>query len=206
MPDFSGNDIDFAIHPEDLYKFIIFLKTFKECYSASVDLYFSRFEVLKLNIKLNELSVDLDFWFGFNYAGLYYMDICQVLNRSCNYKIIRILQLEDEVSLSFLKELLHMNRLREDKIDELSLKLKKTKSRVFPRYFNDKYQKLFLEAIVGRRFILKSLSFKAKMVLLAYNLRDKGFFGLIKNILLFVSYRFFPPINPLVKNFRGIFG
>ena len=50
----------------------------------------------------------MDFWVDFNYVGLKYLEASELLEDFEYYNGFRILKSENEVTLLFLKKLLHM--------------------------------------------------------------------------------------------------
>lgn len=197
LPNEYSNDIDFGIHPNDEDLFFRALSNLSS--NSNINLVYrdSRYKVLKLKLLKNELSVDLDFWFGFNYLGLNYLDIFSMLDSNTTYNSFNILNLEDEVSLSFLKELLHMKRVRVDKVDSILFKMNKCNESVFGPYFSFKQKDLFQDAINNRRFDLKFLSFKIKLYLFYKNIYKHGIIHTFNQICLFIVYKILPSYNPL---------
>jgi hypothetical protein len=202
LPYSYSNDIDFGIYPDDFQLFITALVTFKNENAVTIKISTSRLDVLKISVFSGIASIDLDFWFGFNYAGIYYMDIRSMLENCMLHRGIQVLCSEDEISLSFLKELLHMSRLRKDKVDNLLLKLGQCNEHLFSHYFNKKYALLYMQALREKQFDLNQLSRRSKIFLIKSNIQRNGLTRLARNVLTFMLYRIAPNINPLVFNLK----
>jgi hypothetical protein len=199
LPNCFSNDLDFGIHPKDKMLFFFSLRKFKRKYCNAIILRDTRLEVLKITIKKDDLCVDFDFWFGFNYLGLEYMDIELMIENNTKFNNFNILTAENEFTLSFLKELLHNSRIRTDKIDNLTRMLAICDQNKIATYFNKYLRNRFLNEIMARRMKLRKLSFYSKVYLLFYNIVNKSVYKLIRDIVHFIIYHQFPIFNPLEK-------
>ena len=204
LPNRYSNDIDFGIHPNDKKEFFKSISVFKISQDIELIIRDSRFEVLKISIKKKKTLIDLDFWFGLNYVGLNYMDIKIMIDNFRTFNDLKVLSVENELSLSFLKEILHCSWLRIDKIDILTKKLEQSREECLVEYFSNSLRKQFVNAILERKFNLHKLSRKAKLWLLFYHLAPARVITLFINFFKFVLYRYAPSINPLVVNIKYV--
>ena len=205
LPELYSNDLDFGIHPEDEDVFFDALNSYKNMYNLEVKMNLSRFRVLKLEFKYNDQTIDFDFWFNFNYCGLEYVSLTDTIIRSESYKNFIIPSASDELTISFLKELLHMGRLRKDKVNWLIKKMDKSNLEFFAVFFSLETRDSFLNVIKLRKFNLGSLSKKAKVELLKFHLTKQNFVVTLFQILTFFYLRFFSSKNQLVIKFRNVF-
>jgi hypothetical protein len=203
LPDNYHNDIDLGIDPYAKDLFFEILKKIKIDLKLNILLIDTRFEVLKTKFSLNNSDVFFDFWFDFNYIGVKYVDIKKVLERAIFYNDFKIASYKDEIEISFLKELLHMKRLRADKVLNLQNKICKSTD-VFADFFCPSMAKKFNYAIRKKMFKLNKLSNKAKRHLLIFNIKSFGFLNTSRKIITFLIYRIFPSINPINKKFSQI--
>jgi hypothetical protein len=201
LPENFSNDIDIGIHPENKVEFFKTLMEFQQSYGVKIALIDSRLDFLKTTITFQNQKFHFDFWFGFNYAGLIYMDICSILQDYTLHHTIKVLSVENEVSLSFLKELLHNAALREDKADILKLKMNKCNFESFANFFSNNLKEAFRDAILNEKFELNSLAFKTKKELILINLSKLGLIETSFKLILFFLYKKYPFKNPLVKTF-----
>jgi hypothetical protein len=199
LPEGFSNDIDFGVHPTDKEQFFLAVNSFTNLQNGKIFLRNSRYEVLKTTFQIQNLNLDFDFWFDFNYVGLRYMDITRMLTNPLSYNNISVLRTEDELTLSFLKELLHNSIIRLDKIDVLTDRLLKSDSKKVALFFNSNLKEHFSKAILNRDFELKQLSHETKKHLIEVNISKRGFFTTLFNGLNFLLYRFFPRLNPLIN-------
>lgn len=203
LPYSYSNDLDFCVESDlDILKNC--LAKIASLNNLKIKIRDSRFEVIKLTFYKEHIKIDLDFWFGFNFVGLYYLNISDILQKSKEHNGFKILDVNDELSLSFLKELLHMKRLRKDKASLLNKKLELCDFDLFATYFNKKLRNEFIYSIKNNNYRLNSLSKKAKKDLLKQNLKLYSFIPMLKNIFKFIYFRLFPNQNPIVKEIKGV--
>lgn len=204
LPDNFSNDVDFGIHPEDKKQFFEAVNNFLINQDGKVVLRSTRFEVLKTTFEFQNLSLDFDFWFDFNFAGLKYMEITQMVTHHSSYNNINVLTVEDELTLSFLKELLHNNKIRPDKIEVLKDRLLRSDSNKIAVFFKPHLKRQFLVAIEKRDFELRHLSTITKRYLIKYNISRLGIITSSFNVFKFIFYRLFPYFNPLTREIRTL--
>ncbi|MDN3643795.1 hypothetical protein QWY87_13845 [Lutimonas halocynthiae] len=204
LPENFSNDLDFGIHPLDKDAFFSALKEYKIEHNLEIKINLSRYEVLKLRFSFKSQEIDFDFWFDINYCGLEYISISEVLRNAVPYKNFMIPSAADELTISFLKELLHMKRLREDKVVWLTSKVEESDLGFFATFFSKIIRKQFINVIKIRKFDLEKLSSKAKVELLKVHLKKRSFKATFQKIISFVYLRFRNNKNPLVIKLRDI--
>jgi hypothetical protein len=199
-----SNDLDLGIHPSDKGKFFECLEDFKISKHATFLLRDSRYEVLKITAVTGDVYVDLDFWFGFNYVGLKYMDINEMMSNYLSIRGFKVLNVEDELTLSFLKELLHNNIMRHDKVDVLNQKLINSNLQYIAVLFSKSIRYQIVKAIQEHDYNLKVLSYRVKLFLFFNNTTPSKVLGLLVDSTKFILFRLFPSLNPLVSNMSKI--
>jgi hypothetical protein len=204
LPNSYSNDLDFGIHPEDEVLFFKALKTYKEKYNLNIEVSLSRFKLLKLKFIYPDTQIDFDFWFDINYCGLDYINLSEVINNARIYNNFMIPNPEDELTISFLKELLHMKRLRKDKVDWLTLKVDESNLDFFANFFSINTKEKIIKVIKDRKFELKDFSYKTKIELVKYHFRNRSIKNTILKLFLFIYIRFRNNKNPLVLKVKEI--
>jgi len=189
LPESYSNDIDFGVLKKNLPLFIKIIKSIAERYSYILKLRDLRLDVLKLSLSSNNDNIDIDIWSSFNYVGLYYLDYENILNDYTYYNGFKILKPENELALSYLKELLHMNRLREDKVKKLQKKLDSPFQIPLQEYFTLPLIDEFISSIKLEQFKLDNLAKKSKMVLLKKNILKRGLWRTILSVFKFIIVR-----------------
>ena len=203
LPDNYSNDLDFGIHPLDKSNFFLALNEYKKIHDVKIKISQSRYEVLKLKFYFKDVSIDFDFWFDINYCGLDYISLSKVIDKARVYKNFMIPNVEDEITISFLKELLHMKRLREDKVVGLTRKVNESNLELIATFFSKKTKEKIIKVIIERRFDLKKFSFKTKFELFKYHLKNRNFKDTICKIIFFVYFKFLNNKNPLVLKLKS---
>ena len=194
LPDQYTNDIDFGLLRQDGEKFTQALKSVAYLFNYKLIIRDLRLDVRKLSFSNGSSTIDIDVWFSFNYAGLYYLNSLRIITDYKTYNDIRVLKPENELSLSFLKELLHMSRLRKDKIGGLQNKLDSPYTSPLSVYFTSSDINEFILNIQNSTFDLKKISRRAKLRLLFTNANKHGVLCVLWMITYFhfVKYtRFF---------------
>jgi hypothetical protein len=204
LPENYSNDLDFGIHPLDKAVFFSALKEYKIKHKLEIRLNLSRYEVLKLRFSFNTQEIDFDFWFDINYCGLEYICMSDVINNAISFKSFMIPIASDELTISFLKELLHMKRLRVDKVDWLSTKVKESNLDCFATFFSIKNRNRYINVIKARKFKLGKLSVKTQVALVIFHFKNRSFINTIRKISSFVYLRFWHNKNPLVLKLKDI--
>tara|TARA_R110002051_G_scaffold257596_1_gene316610 strand:+ start:1051 stop:1752 length:702 start_codon:yes stop_codon:yes gene_type:complete len=198
LPETFSNDLDFGIHPLDKNCFFVALKEYKTLHNIKIKVNLSRYEVLKLQFSYSNQKIDFDFWFDINFCGLKYINLSDVIDNTLDYKTFKIPNAENELTISFLKELLHMKRLREDKVLWLNNKIVESDLASFAIFFPLKFRHTFVNVIRNHKFNLEKLSRKSKVELFKFHIRQSGIRKIFKNIMLFFYFRIRNNKNPLV--------
>jgi hypothetical protein len=198
LPDIYSNDLDFAIHPSDKDNFFLALTEYKTLHDVKIRINLSRYEVLKLKFHFGNEEIDFDFWFDINFCGLEYISVSEVVNKARMYKNFMIPNVEDELTISFLKELLHMKRLRKDKVVWLTRKVEESNLEFFATFFSTKTKEYIIKVIRDRKFDLKELSIKTKLELIKFHLKNRNIKKTILKISSFIYLRLRSNKNPLV--------
>lgn len=197
LPKSYSNDIDFGVLKEDLPLFIKTVEKIGLIYLYELKVRDLRLDVLKLSLNSTVDNIDIDIWSSFNYAGLSYLDHENILKNYSYHNNIKVLKPENELALSYLKELLHMNRIREEKVLGLQNKLKSPYHIPLNVYFPNRLIEEFISSIEEEEFKLKVLSTKAKIILLVRNIEKNGFRRTVFSIYRFIRIRILR--NSLVK-------
>jgi len=204
LPESYSNDLDFGIHPNDRDAFFDVLKTYRNQYKIEIKINLSRYEVLKLKFSFSNQEIDFDFWFDINYCGLEYISISETINKAVAYKNFMIPSPADELTISFMKELLHMKRLREDKVVWLTRKVEESNLDFFAVFFAKKIRKQFINVINIRKFDLGKLSGKAKIELIKFHLKNRSIKDTFRKVFFFIYLRLLSNKNPLVIKLKDI--
>ena len=204
LPENYSNDLDFGIHPLDKDAFFSALKEYKIQHNLEIKINLSRYEVLKLRFRFNNQEINFDFWFDINYCGLEYISVSEVIKSVISYKNFMIPSTEDELTISFLKELLHMKRLRADKVVWLNDKVEESNLDYFATFFSKKNRNRFINVIKARKFKLAKLSVKTQVALVIFHLKNRNLINTIGKISSFVYLRLWYNKNPLVLKIKDI--
>ena len=204
LPYNYSNDLDFGIHPSDKTNFFLTLKEYKLLHNVKIKINLSRYEVLKLKFIYGNEVIDFDFWFDINFCGLEYIKVSEVVKNGVLYNNFMIPNAEDELTISFLKELLHMKRLREDKVIWLTRKVEESNLELFATFFSTKSKEYIIKVISDRKFDLKVLSIKTKLELIKFHLKNRSIKKTILKISSFMYLRLRSNKNPLVIKLKEI--
>lgn len=188
LPEAFSNDIDFGVQKKHLDVFITTLKEVGKRFDLEFEVRDVRLDVMKLSLVNAVQQIDIDIWSTFNYAGLHYVD-ASILSDTIYYNGIKIIKPEDELAISFLKEMLHMNRIRKDKIHILKDKLKEPVEKAFLKYFTQKNYLKFIEAIRQEQFDIAGLSKVAKINLIFSNFKIYGVYATLMNVVHFFTIK-----------------
>lgn len=151
LPDKVRNDIDFGIHKEDLENCIVYTNKYLAEQGYSLVHKARKFhytQVYFYNPHLKE-HLHIDFWTGFYYKGLVYKNIENVLSNRRLTNSIYIPAAQDELAVSFLKELIHNNRVRDDKVEKLRSLVNDGMIEGFYPYFQEEIIAQFKSEIFG---------------------------------------------------------
>lgn len=194
LPKVIGNDIDFGVSGDNLDQFLNLLRTVATAhdYQCEIDLY--RQNVLKMRLVglADGAVIKVDVWWAFKYCGLEYIDIGDLLSSRQPYRELFFIPTpEHEVALSFLKELLHMKRIRADKLPILRDKKNGLFEEPFKPFFHPALISRFEKAFYEERFSRPILSRFAVVNLVFSNARCHGVIQVIQSIYQCLLIRFF---------------
>lgn len=189
LPQSYHNDLDFGVEKNYVLRFLAIIRSVAVEFDLLFEVNNVRLDVIQLAIYSKTVNIDVDIWVGFNYGGLVYLDHASYLESARTHNGIKVLSLENELALSYLKELLHMNRIREDKLEILRERLGKVNDRlgsnVFSKSLNLKFVKSIKEGTLG----LNSLSLKAKLQLVKNNVLERGLLHTIGRVIKFIRIK-----------------
>lgn len=194
LPQVIGNDIDLGVSEDHLEHFLALLRSVasQHEYGCEVDLY--RQNVLKMHLvrSADGTVVKVDVWWGFKYRGLEYMDIGDLLSSRQRYGDLFFVPLaQHEVALSFLKELLHMKRIRSDKISLLRAKQNAQFDEPFKRFFRPTLTSRFHKALNGDAGSVPLLSWISVLDLGLSNAEAYGLIRVLGSVVECLAIRFF---------------
>lgn len=204
LPESFSNDIDFGIHPKNKEQFWDVLNNIHSEGNIYIKLVETRYEVLKTKFVSNDTEVLIDFWFDFNYMGLKYANIDAAVETATFYNNFLVVNYRYEVEVSFLKELLHMNRIRPDKVQILQKKISNVKKIIFNEYYNKKYRCKFIEVIDNNSYELRTLSISTIIYLVISNIKIHGLVFTFRSVFKSILYKYNRTLNPINKNFNNI--
>tara|TARA_B100000795_G_scaffold267573_1_gene252692 strand:- start:1059 stop:1751 length:693 start_codon:yes stop_codon:yes gene_type:complete len=193
LPEVVKNDIDFGVAPENKIEFFSILKSLSLKHNYTIKIELIRFCVIKMGLNSESGAVlKIDVWWGFNIAGLQYMDITDLVNSRKLYRNrFFIPSKEYEFALSFLKEMLHNNWIRKDKIDNLKSLVTENYHIAFKKFFNKNEVDEFILAVRKNKYEISKLSHKSKFKLIFYNIKYITLIVAFKNIYLFLKFKYF---------------
>jgi len=194
LPEVIGNDIDLGVCGDQLDRFLVLLRgvASQHGYRCEIDLY--RQNVLKMRLvgSADGSVIKVDVWWAFKYCGLEYLDIRELLSSRQPYgELLFVARPEHEVALSFLKELLHMKRIREDKLPVLRAKQNARFEEPFKRFFRPALISRFERALNQERLSRPVLSWVSVLELGFSNAKAYGPIGAILSISECLLIRFF---------------
>jgi hypothetical protein len=125
LPQIIHNDVDFFVSPSSLYEFFACLLAISKEFSSEVKIVLIRQGVIKCKVESSNFSMDIDFWYNVTFWGLSYSNCFHLLSKKRHFKagFFFIPDFAGEFEISFLKEILHNQQIRCDKIDELKVLL-----------------------------------------------------------------------------------
>lgn len=177
LPEVLGNDIDFGVSGDQLDQFLVMLRSAASAHDYQCQIVLYRQDVLRMDLVHSDDGsvIKVDVWWAFKYRGLEYIDITALLDsRSLYGDLFYVPRAEYEVALSFVKELLHMKRIRADKIDLLRTKQNARFHEPFSRFFSRPLVSRFREALNEDRLSRPLLSRTAVLHLVLSNSRIYG--------------------------------
>lgn len=203
LPDNYSNDLDFGINPLDKESFFLALNEYIVLHNVEIKIVLSRYEVLKLKFCFRNEVIDFDFWFDINFWGLDYVNLSEVIQKGRCWKNFMIPSVEDELTISFLKEALHMKRLRVDKVVSLTRKVSESNLEFIATYFSKKTKERIINSIMERKFDLKKFSCMTKLELIWYHLINRNGKDTSLKIAYFIYFRLMSNKNPLVLKLKS---
>ena len=193
LPQFVINDLDIGLAPFQLDYFFLLLNNYSIPFKVNCDLVFTRLDVYKIIIHFKDnRKLKIDVWTGFNFLGLYYIDLDQALIsriKKCGfYKI----QPNYEVAISLLKELLHNSITREDKKPKLQELFDHGQFNVpFLKYCSNKIIiKRLKTALFYRNTYFPLLGLSIRLELIKGNIKALGLLKTINNMYLFFKNKY----------------
>jgi hypothetical protein len=131
-----------------------------------------------------------DVWWGFNIANLQYMDITDLINSRKLYGNRFFIPSKEYIfALSLLKEMLHNNWIRKDKIDNLKSLITENYHIAFKKNFNKNEVDEFILAVRKNKYEISKLSHKFKLIF--SNIKYITLVVAFKNIYLFLKFKYF---------------
>ena len=194
LPEEIGNDIDLGVSGEDLGQFLALLHSVASVHDYGCEINLYRQNVLKMSLVRSTDSslVKIDVWWAFKYCGLEYLDITDLLSSRKHYKeLFYVPRAEHEVALSFLKELLHMKRIRSDKVALLRAKQSAHFDEPFKRFFRPSLISYFRKAINEERLSRPLLSWGSVFDLGLGNVKHYGAIRVLSSVSECLGIRFF---------------
>mgnify|MGYP006145591311 CR=1 FL=1 len=180
LPFEISNDLDFFVEQKNIYLFfslmeeVLFDQGFLNVHRLQKDCFEQRYYA-KENFILK-----IDVWTDFIYRGLKYIDKKTLISNGYTNKFgLKIINLNDEVVISVMKEALHMNRVKKNKIIELTDKHNKV-GELNSKYFSP----IFLNTFVAKSLEQgkpSSKKFQLLTKLLFSNLRRLNLMFVISN-------------------------
>jgi hypothetical protein len=144
LPETINNDLDIALKTSQD------LKTLREGLNDAgykIVHRMRRLGVLKMSVLINDDWIDLDVWTDINFLGLKYVNFECLFRESKMLEDFRIPSPECELRISLFKEVLHMKRVREDKLEHNKLLFQLLKENCF---FYSVYRSLLYEGYSSR--------------------------------------------------------
>ena len=128
----------------------------------------------------------------FNYCGLNYLNIEELLKSKKIYnEIIYIPAQEYEFALSFLKEMLHNNIIRKDKIDDLKLKINDNYKKPFSLFFNNYLIEKYIKSVNNDYLKITFLSLLSKIQIFFSNIYNFGLYKCLSRVMIFFRIKYF---------------
>lgn len=120
LPSRYSNDIDIFVPLNKLPEFFLALEKIEDI-KASFEITVCRPGLIKSNLCLDNDKIPLDILYNFSYLGLEYQNLYTLETNAKQHssKLFKIPDCSDELRISLLKELLHNNRVRKDKVLQL---------------------------------------------------------------------------------------
>lgn len=185
LPDEVSNDIDLGLDPKELESFTSYtlsqlkINGFLLVHRSQKYLYR---KLYFFNQESNE-HLHVDIWTGFSFKGLKYINLHSLLDRKIQHKLFFIPSPSDELTLSFLKEYLHNQKIRKDKLSILQNLIKIGDGKEFDSYFNEKEAAMF-KTWIGEGSVPKNANFKSHLKSLKKeNRKAHGAFSILKEKL-----------------------
>ena len=208
LPNEVSNDVDFGVSKDSLTSFFDLLIFLSKEYGYSINISLIRDSVIKMSLSnIDGTSLMIDVWWNFNLLGLRYTCISRLLKSKEMYNnSFYVPSKEHEFALSFLKELLHNNWIRKDKIELLKSKITQDYYLPFHDYFSISIVDEFVHSVMSNKHKITFISLKAKIQLVYHNIRRHGIIKVIINVKSFFMIKYFYKeqysylYNPKIKN------
>ena len=186
---FYSNDIDIGIHKKDASRALTILREIASSSKSLITVELTRLGVSKLTVSNPKEILKLDIWFDFNYLGFRYIDSNRLFQYRRRSNSIWIPRPDYELAISYLKELLHNNTIRNDKIKILREKSSLHTHEAFLDYFPKNIANRFTSSIQLNSDNLLGLSIRAKVHLIYRNIKHRGFHTTSKSLFRFILIR-----------------
>ena len=192
LPNSEINDIDFGVSKKDLSRFCLILDNLSTEYNYKIYVDLVRLGVFKSRLRFDNYDLLIDVWWDFNYCGLNYLNIEELLKSKKIYnEIIYIPAQEYEFALSFLKEMLHNNIIRKDKIDDLKLKINDNYKKPFSLFFNNYLIEKYIKSVNNDYLKITFLSLLSKIQIFFSNIYNFGLYKCLSRVMIFFRIKYF---------------
>lgn len=191
LPAFVKTDVDAFVDPSNI-------KLFEEVLGCHVEFnlqkYDSRLGLNKYFLSRGADVIELDIVYGFYYAGLSYVDTNALFSYASVHEssLFLIPRVIEEIEVSLLKEVLHNGKLRSDKKDYyLSLlpKALRLNQKLIGVLAEVEVRNLLI-SVSNNAFDVMALRKKLLWRLLKSNVRNEGFFCVLKNLFLHLKIKY----------------
>ncbi|WP_163929924.1 hypothetical protein [Paraferrimonas sp. SM1919] len=187
LPNTVINDLDFFVKESDVSKFYSILVELSSFFDASLKITTVRQGVFKTEICFTDFTLKVDFWYQLTFVGLHYVKSSEILSsKTLNPNgLFFIPTPEMELNVSFTKEVLHNQWVRDDKSSHLRSLLNKSSS--IPFGFNrTKFESVLSKSGVKQfKLFLEVLFFILKL-----NIKHFGVVNVFINVLAFYAVKY----------------
>ena len=194
LPENYSHDIDFSvINENELTAFFNVIHNLSDKYNYSITRDVVRLGLLKVFLHFGNEILKIDVFCSFSYVGLEYINIDDLHNSKRKSPTnISIPSLNYELAISLLKELLHNSRIRKDKVSLLRSQFeKRTFDQPFKKYFSNRnIDNISVSLFSNDKLIFRKVAFSCRLNLLFMNLKLKGLFNVLNNMMNFTLIKY----------------
>ena len=147
------------------------------------------FGVAMILVKRHSLAVKVDIWYDINFIGLKYTNMENVIKRKNFFHAYPIANFEEDFIISIVKEMLHMRRLRGDKLSRNRLLWDLAKNKGVSAQFLSKEVIIELGNMVEKGIYDPKLRFRIFKEILVINLQNFGFLRTFIRVLTWVRHK-----------------